>query len=51
MDTSAAEEYIIKKAKLEQASDPHTAKAWILTAKTLYPTNFSVQVKHTFVQL
>lgn len=31
------------KAKEAQTGDPYTAKAWMLTAKTLYPTNFTVQ--------
>lgn len=37
------EEYIIMKAKEVQNSDPFAAKAWMLTAQTLYPTNFTVQ--------
>lgn len=35
--------YFIKKAKLAEPSDPFTAKAWILTAKSLSPNNFAVQ--------
>lgn len=38
------EDYLINRAKLAQTSDPFTAKAWILAAKTLYPNNFGVQV-------
>lgn len=38
------ESYFILKAKAAQATDPYAAKAWILTAKTLYPNNFGVQV-------
>lgn len=45
MDASSEEEYVIKKAKLTHTSDPFAAKAWILTAKTLYPNNFDVQVR------
>ena len=36
------ENYLINRAK--QAQDPHTAKAWILAAKALYPNNFGIQV-------
>lgn len=38
------ENYLISQAKLAQSTDPNTAKAWILTAKALYPNNFGVQV-------
>lgn len=38
------ENYLILKAKLAQSTDPFAAKAWILTAKTLYANNFGVQV-------
>lgn len=37
------ENYFIKKAKLAEETDPYTAKAWILTAKSLSPNNFDVQ--------
>lgn len=37
------ENYFIKKAKLAEETDPFTAKAWILTAKSLSPNNFDVQ--------
>lgn len=37
------ENYFIKKAKLAEKTDPFTAKAWILTAKSLSPNNFDVQ--------
>lgn len=38
------EEYVIQKAKSALTSDPLSAKAWMITAKTLYPNNFGVQV-------
>lgn len=38
------EEYVIHKAKSAFKSDPLSAKAWMITAKTLYPDNFGVQV-------
>lgn len=37
------ENYFIKRAKLAEKDDPYTAKAWILTAKSLSPNNFDVQ--------
>lgn len=42
MDLLASENYLINKAKT--ATDPSAAKAWIITAKKLYPQNFGVQV-------
>lgn len=38
------EQYVVKRAKMELKLDPYSAKAWMITAKTLYPHNFSVQV-------
>lgn len=37
------EEYVIQRAKSVLQTDPVAAKAWMITAKTLYPNNFSVQ--------
>lgn len=37
------EDYIITKAKEAQKYNMHAAKAWMLTAKTLFPTNFKIQ--------
>lgn len=37
------ENYFIKKAKAYEKTDPYTAKAWILTAKSLSPNNFAIQ--------
>lgn len=36
------EKYLLAKAK--EGKDPSEAKAWIITAKLLYPRNFYVQV-------
>lgn len=48
----ADEEYVIQRAKSALLTDPLSAKAWMLTAKTLYPNNFGVQVcTHTFYDL
>ena len=38
------EEYVIYRAKCSQKLDDATAKAWMITAKTLFPRNFAVQV-------
>lgn len=37
------EDYIIRRAKDAQKVNIHSAKAWMLTAKTLFPTNFKIQ--------
>ncbi|KAK3927358.1 Integrator complex subunit 10 [Frankliniella fusca] len=37
------EDYLVLRAKQAFMVDPHAAKAWMLTAKTLYPNNFAVQ--------
>jgi hypothetical protein len=44
MDTLVGENYLISKAKEAQEKDPFKAKSLILTAKTLYPLDFGVQV-------
>lgn len=41
------EEYVIYRAKVSQKHDEYSAKAWMITAKTLFPRNFAVQVKQT----
>ncbi|CAH0725796.1 unnamed protein product, partial [Brenthis ino] len=37
------ENYIISRAKEAQKQNIYSAKAWMLTAKTLFPTNFKIQ--------
>ncbi|XP_034108742.1 integrator complex subunit 10 [Drosophila albomicans] len=37
------ENYMVKQAQNVRKTDPSSAKAWILTAKTLYPNAFNVQ--------
>ncbi|KAK7793853.1 hypothetical protein R5R35_014136 [Gryllus longicercus] len=37
------EEYLVLKAKSVLSHDPCAAKAWMITAKTLFPSNFGVQ--------
>ncbi|KAJ0181833.1 hypothetical protein K1T71_002555 [Dendrolimus kikuchii] len=41
--TLSDEEFIIAKAKNAQKFNMHSANAWMLTAKTLFPTNFNIQ--------
>ncbi|KAA0709839.1 Integrator complex subunit 10 [Triplophysa tibetana] len=37
-------EFLVKRAReLEHAQDPYAAKAWLITARTLYPTDFNIQ--------
>lgn len=48
LDNVSNEDYVIQRAKLALKSDPLSAKAWMLTAKTLYPNNFGVQVCNQF---
>ncbi|XP_056625026.1 integrator complex subunit 10 isoform X1 [Triplophysa dalaica] len=37
-------EFLVKRAReLELAQDPYAAKAWLITARTLYPTDFNIQ--------
>lgn len=42
------EEYVIERAKSTFKDNPAAAKAWMITAKTLYPNNFGVQVEVLF---
>lgn len=41
------EEYLVLRAKNALKKDAMSAKAWMITAKTLYPNNFGVQVRIT----
>lgn len=41
MEVSSSEKYLIARAK--ETTDPYTAKAWIIAAKTLFPNVFDVQ--------
>ncbi|CAG9772960.1 unnamed protein product [Ceutorhynchus assimilis] len=44
------EDYVIQKAKEALKIDPYTAKAWMLTAKSLYPNNFVVQFEAYLIE-
>ena len=49
VNDSLDEDYVIQKAKDALQTDPIFAKSWMITAKTLYPTNFGVQVGYVYV--
>jgi integrator complex subunit 10 len=51
MSAVSDEEYLVLRAKDALKSDPYTAKAWMITAKTLFPNNFSVQVRKVYISL
>jgi integrator complex subunit 10 len=40
------EEYLVFRAKEELKKDPYAARAWMLTAKSLFPQNFNIQVQY-----
>lgn len=44
------EEYVIERAKEALKIDPFSAKAWMLTAKSLYPNNFAVQFEAYLIE-
>jgi integrator complex subunit 10 len=44
-NTISDEEYLVLRAKDALKTDAFAAKAWMLTAKTLFPNNFAVQVR------
>lgn len=37
-------EFLVKRARELVPQDPYAAKAWLITARTLYPTDFNIQV-------
>jgi len=45
-------EFLVKRARELVPQDPYAAKAWLITARTLYPTDFNIQVMmntHTII--
>ncbi|XP_050303392.1 integrator complex subunit 10 [Anthonomus grandis grandis] len=44
------EEYVVQRAKEALKIDPYSAKAWMLTAKSLYPNNFTVQFEAYLIE-
>jgi integrator complex subunit 10 len=49
MSAVSDEEYLVLRAKDALKSDPYAAKAWMITAKTLFPNNFAVQVRTVYI--
>lgn len=49
LDNLPDEDYVLQRAKLALKTDPLYAKAWMITAKCLYPDNFGVQVSLVLV--
>lgn len=37
-------EFLVKRARELVSEDPCAAKAWLITARTLYPADFTIQV-------
>uniref|UniRef100_A0A4W3IKV1 Integrator complex subunit 10 n=1 Tax=Callorhinchus milii TaxID=7868 RepID=A0A4W3IKV1_CALMI len=37
-------DFLVKKARELVSDDPWAAKAWLITGRTLYPTDFGIQV-------
>ena len=46
-DPISDEEWLVFKAHECLKSDSHAAKAWLMTAKSLFPRNFDIQVHGT----
>ena len=45
-------DWVVERCKLHLSRDDrHNAKAWILTARSLFPENFAVQVCCDFVEV
>ena len=51
VDPTSDEKWLVSKARECLKSDPHAAKAWLMTAKSLFPRNFDIQVhgRDTFI--
>jgi hypothetical protein len=46
-DTISDEEWLVSRARMCIKSDPFAAKSWMITAKSLFPHNFTIQVRLT----
>ena len=46
-DTISDEEWLVSRARMCIKSDPYAAKSWMITAKSLFPHNFTIQVRLT----
>lgn len=40
-------DFLVKRARELVSEDPCAAKAWLITARTLYPADFTIQVSYT----
>uniref|UniRef100_A0A673GDS1 Integrator complex subunit 10 n=1 Tax=Sinocyclocheilus rhinocerous TaxID=307959 RepID=A0A673GDS1_9TELE len=38
-------EFLVKRARELVPQDPYAAKAWLITARTLYPADFNIQAR------
>lgn len=43
-DNISDEEYLVLRSRETLQIDPYQCKAWTLTARTLFPQNFDIQV-------
>lgn len=43
-------EFLVKRARELVADDPCAAKAWLITARTLYPTDFNIQYEMYIIE-
>jgi len=46
-DTISDEEWLVSRARMCIKSDPYAAKSWMITARSLFPHNFTIQVRLT----
>uniref|UniRef100_A0A3Q1CPS0 Integrator complex subunit 10 n=1 Tax=Amphiprion ocellaris TaxID=80972 RepID=A0A3Q1CPS0_AMPOC len=44
-------EFLVKRARELVSDDPCAAKAWLITARTLYPTDFNIQYEMYIIEL
>lgn len=50
MDSSTA--WLVERARQSlRENNPYEAKAWLITAKTLYPKDFGIQVRSLVIQV
>ena len=45
MDYLSDVDYMVMRARQYSKSDPHASKAWLITAKSLFPSSFVIQVR------
>lgn len=44
-DSLSDVDYLVMRARQYSKTDQYAAKAWLITAKSLFPTSFVIQVK------